>query len=153
MTRKRKHFVRFIAFSLCLIIIFLDTANMPVLATTVEETSPITNEQIAEALSNAQIVLDEESSDSDESSDVNWDELGNIQSDYDYFSELHAQAVANDPMPLGVDLPGDDMVYLTQKWLNQEYGDVAGFECVEETGKTGWKTIYALTRAYNMSWA
>lgn len=147
MTRKRKHFVRFIAFVLCLIIIFLDTANMPVLATTVEETSPITNEQIAEALSNAQIVLDEEDEFSDGTSDVNWDELGNIQSDYDYFSELYAQAVANDPMPLGVDLPGDDMVYLTQKWLNQEYGDVSGFGSVPENGKTGWKTIYGLTRA------
>ena len=147
MTRKRKHFVRFIAFALCLIIIFLDTANLPVLATTIEETSPITNEQIAEALSNAQIVIDEEDEFSDGTSDVNWDELGNIQSDYDYLSELYAQAVANDPMPLGVDLPGDDMVYLTQKWLNQEYGDVDGFGSVPETGKTGWDTIYGLTRA------
>lgn len=147
MAKTKKHLMRFIAFSLCLIIIFLDTANMPVLATTVEETSPITNEQIAEALSNAQIVLDEEDEFSDGTSDVNWDELGNIQSDYDYFSELYAQAVANDPMPLGVDLPGDDMVYLTQKWLNQEYGDVSGFGSVTENGKTGWNTIYGLTRA------
>ncbi len=147
MVKTKKHLMRFIAFSLCLIIIFLDTANMPVLATTVEETSPITNEQIAEALSNAQIVLDEEDEFSDGTSDVNWDELGNIQSDYDYFSELYAQAVANDPMPLGVDLPGDDMVYLTQKWLNQEYGDVVGFNLVTENGKTGWNTIYGLTRA------
>ena len=147
MAKTKKHLMRLVAFSLCLIIIFLDTANMPVLATTVEETSPITNEQIAEALSNAQIVLDEEDEFSDGTSDVNWDELGNIQSDYDYLSELYAQAVANDPMPLGVDLPGDDMVYLTQKWLNQEYGDVNGFVLVKETGKTGWDTIYGLTRA------
>ena len=139
--------MRLIAFSLCLIIIFLDTANFPALATTIKETSPITNEQIAEALSNAQIVLDEEDEFSDGTSDVNWDELGNIQSDYDYFSELYAQAVANAPMPLDIDLPGDDMVYLTQKWLNQEYGDVPGFGSVTENGKTGWNTIYGLTRA------
>ena len=147
MTRKRKHFVRFIAFVLCLIIIFLDTANMPVLATTVEETSPITNEQIAEALSNAQIVLDEESSDSDGTSDVNWDELGNIQSEHDYYNELYAQAVVNELETLGVDSRMDMQVYYTQKWLNQEYGDVPGFGSVPENGKTGWDTIYGLTRA------
>lgn len=42
---------------------------------------------------------------------------------------------------------GDPMVYLTQKWLNQEYGDVPGFGTVPENGKTGWDTIYGLTRA------
>ncbi len=143
----KKHFMRFIAFSLCLIIIFLDTANSPALATTIEETSPITNEQIAEALSNAQIVLDEEDDSSDGTSDVNWDELCNIQTDCDYFSELYAYAVANEPMPLGIDLPNDDMVYLTQKWLNQEYGDVPGFGSVEVDGKTKSDTIKGLIRA------
>lgn len=148
MTKTKKYLMRSLAFLLCLIIIFLDTANMPVFATSIpKDTPPITNEQIAEALSNAQIVLDEGDEFSDGTSDVNWDELGNIQSDYDYFSELYAQAVANDPVPLGIDLPGDDMVYLTQKWLNQEYGDVPGFGSVTENGKTGWNTIYGLTRA------
>lgn len=42
---------------------------------------------------------------------------------------------------------GDPMVYLTQRWLNQEYGDVPGFGSVPENGKTGWDTIYGLTRA------
>lgn len=42
---------------------------------------------------------------------------------------------------------GDPMVYLTQKWLNQEYGDVSGFGSVNENGKTGWDVIYGLTRA------
>ncbi len=42
---------------------------------------------------------------------------------------------------------GDPMVYLTQKWLNQEYGDVPGFGSVTENGKTGWNVIYGLTRA------
>lgn len=147
MAKTKKHLMRFIAFVLCLIIIFFDTANVPVLATTVEETSPITDEQIAEALSNAQIVLDEEDDGSDGTSDVNWDELGNIQSDYDYFSELYAQAVANDPMPLGVDLPGDDKLYLTQRWLNKTYKNVAGYETIDEDGQNRGDTVKALIQA------
>ena len=43
--------------------------------------------------------------------------------------------------------PGDDMVYLTQRWLNQEYGDVDGFGAVTENGKTGWNVVYGLLRA------
>ena len=42
---------------------------------------------------------------------------------------------------------GDPMVYLTQKWLNQKYGDVPGFGSVTENGKTGWNVVYGLTRA------
>lgn len=38
------------------------------------------------------------------------------------------------------------MVLLTQQWLNATYGDVDGFEKIEENGKTGWSTVYALTR-------
>lgn len=41
----------------------------------------------------------------------------------------------------------DQMVLLVQKWLNQEYGDVAGFGSVAEDGYTGWDTIYGLLRA------
>ena len=39
------------------------------------------------------------------------------------------------------------MVYYTQKWLNQEYGNLTGFDKVEENGKTGWATIYGLRKA------
>lgn len=42
---------------------------------------------------------------------------------------------------------GDPMVYYTQKWLNQEYGNVSGFGSVMEDGITGWDTIYGLLRA------
>lgn len=42
---------------------------------------------------------------------------------------------------------GDPMVYYTQKWLNQEYGNVSGFGSVIEDGITGWDTIYGLLRA------
>lgn len=42
---------------------------------------------------------------------------------------------------------GDPMVFYTQRWLNQEYGNVSGFGSVPETGKTGWDTVYGLLRA------
>lgn len=42
---------------------------------------------------------------------------------------------------------GDPMVYLTQKWLNQEYGNVTGFGSVMVDGLTGWDVVYGLLRA------
>ena len=42
---------------------------------------------------------------------------------------------------------GDMQVYLTQCWLNQEYGDVEGFGTVPENGKTGTATVNGLLRA------
>ena len=46
----------------------------------------------------------------------------------------------------------DEMVYQTQRWLNKTYGNDSRFKKLdlENTaikGKTGWATIYALTRA------
>jgi len=41
----------------------------------------------------------------------------------------------------------DPWVLETQKWLNLTYGANPQFEEVAETGKTGWATMYALTRA------
>lgn len=71
-----------------------------------------------------------------------------------YISEIEAyewQPENNyEDMPEGVvsrATVGDPMVYLTQRWLNQEYGDVPGFGSVPENGRTGWDTIYGLTRA------
>lgn len=71
-----------------------------------------------------------------------------------YISEIEASEwqPENDhtEMPEGIAsraTVGDPMVYLTQRWLNQEYGDVPGFGSVPENGKTGWDTIYGLTRA------
>jgi len=43
--------------------------------------------------------------------------------------------------------PGDPMVYLTQVWLNQQYGGVTGFGFVTENGKTGYDTVNGLLRA------
>ncbi|MCD4549153.1 glycoside hydrolase domain-containing protein [Schaalia sp. lx-260] len=41
----------------------------------------------------------------------------------------------------------DHMVLAMQQWLNVTYKNKTGFGAVEETGKTGWATIYALIRA------
>ncbi|MFT8823658.1 glycoside hydrolase domain-containing protein, partial [Liquorilactobacillus satsumensis] len=41
----------------------------------------------------------------------------------------------------------DQMVLATQQWLNKTYGGVSGFGNVPEDGKTGWTTVYGLTRA------
>ena len=42
---------------------------------------------------------------------------------------------------------GDPYVLNVQKWLNETYGSDSRFNTVTENGKTGWATIYALTRA------
>lgn len=44
---------------------------------------------------------------------------------------------------------GDLMVRATQVWLNRTYGNDSRFKIIPESayGKTGWTTIYALTRA------
>lgn len=41
----------------------------------------------------------------------------------------------------------DEMVLRVQRWLNQEYSLIQGFEKIPENGKTGWSTMYGLTRA------
>ena len=41
----------------------------------------------------------------------------------------------------------DLMILETQKWLNTTYATDSRYKPVDETGKTGWQTIYALTRA------
>ncbi len=41
----------------------------------------------------------------------------------------------------------DQMVLQAQKWVNATYKNVAGYNPVTEDGKTGWNTMYSLTRA------
>ncbi|MDX3534204.1 DUF1906 domain-containing protein [Streptomyces sp. MB09-01] len=41
----------------------------------------------------------------------------------------------------------DQMVLQAQKWVNATYKSVAGYNPVTEDGKTGWNTMYSLTRA------
>lgn len=40
----------------------------------------------------------------------------------------------------------DQMVLAAQQWVNATYGGVPGYQAVPETGRTGWSTVYALTR-------
>ena len=41
----------------------------------------------------------------------------------------------------------DQMVLQTQQWLNKTYGNDSRFKKVNPEARTGWHTIYALTRA------
>lgn len=41
----------------------------------------------------------------------------------------------------------DEMVLKAQQWVNTTYGSVTGYVACPETGKTGWSTMYSLTRA------
>ncbi|CAK1221766.1 Peptidoglycan-binding (PGRP) domain of peptidoglycan hydrolases (PGRP) [Fructobacillus evanidus] len=40
----------------------------------------------------------------------------------------------------------DYQVLATQKWLNKTYGKIPNFNQVNESGSTGWPTIYALIK-------
>ncbi|MFD5264478.1 glycoside hydrolase domain-containing protein [Bacillus wiedmannii] len=41
----------------------------------------------------------------------------------------------------------DPAVFNVQRWVNEKYHSVKGFELAPLNGKTGWSTMYALTRA------
>ncbi|GIN93287.1 hypothetical protein J22TS1_43380 [Siminovitchia terrae] len=41
----------------------------------------------------------------------------------------------------------DEMVLAVQEWVNENYGDHPGSSRIPESGRTGWSTVYALTRA------
>ena len=45
---------------------------------------------------------------------------------------------------------GDPLVLKTQQWLNATYGSDSRYNVIAENGKTGWTTIYALTRAFQI---
>lgn len=93
---------------------------------------------------------------SDEYTDIEDDEILDTYPEDAYISEVEASVYEKlreeneEPVLYAAEddrYPGDDMVYLTQKWLNQEYGNVPGFGAVTENGKTGWETVYGLLRA------
>lgn len=44
----------------------------------------------------------------------------------------------------------DQMVLKTQQYLNAMYGGTPGYNVIVEDGLTGWSTIYALTRAFQI---
>ncbi|MEW9576622.1 DUF1906 domain-containing protein [Bacillus toyonensis] len=52
-----------------------------------------------------------------------------------------------------VETKGDPAVFAVQTWVNLKYGKVEGFQPAPLNGKTGWSTMYALTRALQIELA
>lgn len=153
MKKVRIFFKSAISIVLALVILLaLESPIMSAIASGIESLAQpevsISAEEITEALNNAEIV-----DMSNDSQFILADDSVEISDDYfpetaDISCVEYPQVINNyEVSSIAEDLPGDDMVYLTQKWLNQEYGDVEGFNPVTENGKTGYNTIYGLIRA------
>lgn len=135
-----------------IILLALESPIMSAIASGIESLAQpevsISAEEITQALNNAEIV-----DMSKDSQFVLADDSVEISDDYfpetaDINCVEYPQITNNyEVSPISEGLEGDVMVCLTQKWLNQEYGDVEGFIKVTENGETGWNTIYALIRA------
>lgn len=66
----------------------------------------------------------------------------------EYYYSLDSENAENEELrAASSDVVGDPMVFYTQRWLNQEYGNVSGFGSVSENGRTSWDTVYGLLRA------
>ena len=132
---KNKWFVRkFVPFILSFLIIF--STSVVSVPAQVEDKIEFENEDSTFFLKNANIQSGIEDY-YPETADINNEDLYNQQNMQ--INEISTFAAT--------ETVGDPMVYLTQKWLNQEYGDVEGFGTVTENGKTGWNVVYGLTRA------
>lgn len=114
---------------------------------------PISSEEILNALNNAEIVDTSEDSKfvlADSSVEISDDYFPNTADIYEaqqaYDEQITDEGIAS-VSENEQDYVGDPMVYYTQKWLNQEYGNVPGFGSVPENGKTGWATVNGLLRA------
>lgn len=115
---------------------------------------PVTDEQIAQALKNATFIdaTDDSSfhlinTHVDSSDEEYFPETADMDEHYEYElskkypTDTTPKAASSNP------IPGDAMVYYTQKWLNQQYGNISGFVTVTEDGRTGNNTVKALARA------
>lgn len=140
----KKHFSRALTLLLS-VLIMLQTVTVPAFAAenTTENVEVATNDASTEEESTFNLIKADVQID---------DEYGN---ETDYISEVQIpdleqiseETLVENGVSIHSDYPGDAMVYLTQRWLNQEYGDVPGFGYVTEDGRTGWDTVYGLTRA------
>lgn len=140
----KKHFSRALTLLLS-VLIMLQTVTVPAFAAenTTENVEVATNDASTEEESTFNLIKADVQID---------DEYGN---EADYISEVQIpdleqiseETLVENGVSIHSDYPGDAMVYLTQRWLNQEYGDVPGFGYVTEDGRTGWDTVYGLTRA------
>lgn len=140
----KKHFSRALTLLLS-VLIMLQAVTVPTFAAenTTENVEVATNDASTEEESSFNLIKADVQID---------DEYGN---ETDYISEVQIpdleqiseETLVENGVSIHSDYPGDAMVYLTQRWLNQEYGDVPGFGYVTEDGGTGWDTVYGLTRA------
>jgi len=71
----------------------------------------------------------------------------NISDEEEYNLNTDKQSNEALTMQAASQTEGDAMVYLTQKWLNQEYGSVSGFGSVVVNGQTGSDVVNGLLRA------
>ena len=137
----KKHFSRALTLLLS-VLIMLQTVTVPAFAAEnatenveVATDDASTEEESTFNLINADVQID--------------DEYGN---ETDYISEVQIpdleqiseETLVENGVSIHSDYPGDAMVYLTQRWLNQEYGNVPGFGYVTEDGRTGWDTVTVL---------
>lgn len=138
----KKHFSRALTLLLS-VLIMLQTVTVPAFAAenTTENVEVATNDASTEEESTFNLIKADVQID---------DEYGN---ETDYISEVQIpdleqiseETLVENGVSIHSDYPGDAMVYLTQRWLNQEYGDVPGFGYVTEDGRTGWDTVYGLS--------
>ncbi len=148
MTKAKKWFLRIIAVILCVINVLSGTSSSSIISAAIEESVPISDEEIAEALSNAQFVDTSEDStfvlqkSNVEISDDYYPKTADPYNEDIYYNGILYSADESNISTVAVDLPGDDQVYMVQKWLNQIYGFT-----LTENGKTGSNTIYALRKA------
>ncbi len=111
--------------------------------------SSISSDDILQALNSAEYVdVSQDSTFELVNSSVETSDDYNIEAnDENYVTNITHEQVENVMVNNEQEEPNDPMVYRTQKWLNQEYGSVPGFELIEENGLTGTKTVHALLRA------
>lgn len=140
MKKSTRFFKRTVAYLLG-ILMFSQAFCLPALAET--KTAPASDLYLA----NADIqVSDDYLPETAYTSEIENPELGETDiGGADYYLEIEPREYPDGLVQRAT--VGDPMVYLTQVWLNQEYGDVPGFGEVEVTGRTGWDTVYGLLRA------
>lgn len=145
MDNKKLSLHRIGAFFLSLVLL-CECCNLPVFALENDDAEDITQVSVPTTQ------LDEDSTFELVNSDIQTDDEYGAENDY--MSEVAISDVAwyeeingGSGEPASPQARVDQMVYLTQRWLNQEYGDVPGFGSVAEDGLTGWDTVYGLLRA------
>ena len=145
MTKAKKWFLRIIAVILCVINVLSGTSSSSIISAAIEESVPISDEEIAEALSNAQFIIENQD---DLAVSQNSNSKTNIIS-VTSNKDVYYNGDESDIMTATVDLPGDDKLYLTQRWLNKTYGKETdkGYKIIPEDGTNRSATVGALIQA------